>query len=283
VKLVRASGRAGSLVEFVHLNNHAGNLNRLGEIAPAVEIYEELLQRLERAEIPNFQPVGFKSNYGTSLSRLGHSQRALELAEADLLLAQRAGNATAAALSHYLASRALLQLGQIKDARQRLAEAESVWQLDAKMNARVLREGAVHRAEIDLVDGKLPQARQSIDAVLAGLGYPQRRDAPGIDRTLRLASKIYRASGDPAKAQQFADEALTYSRHLARDERRSADVGQAALLRAHALADQKRYVEASNDASLALEALQNGFGPDHPDAQDTANLLARLKATLNLK
>jgi len=151
-----------------------------------------LLQRLERAEIPNFQPVGFKSNYGNSLWRLGHSQRALELAEADLVLAQRAGNTASAALSHYLASRALLQLGRVDESRMRLVAAESVWRLDPKMNARVLREGAVQLAEIELIDGKLPQAKQDIDAVLAGVGYPQRKDAPGIDRSLRLASRIYR-------------------------------------------------------------------------------------------
>jgi tetratricopeptide (TPR) repeat protein len=278
VRLVRASGRAGSLVEFTHLNIHAGNLNRLGEVSQATEVYEELLQRLERAEIPNFQPVGFKSNYGNSLWRLGHSQRALELAEADLVLAQRAGNTASAALSHYLASRALLQLGRVDESRMRLVAAESVWRLDPKMNARVLREGAVQLAEIELIDGKLPQAKQDIDAVLAGVGYPQRKDAPGIDRSLRLASRIYRGLGDATKAQQFADEALNYSRRIARDEKRSADVGQAALLRAQALADQNRYAEASNDAALALEALRNGFGIDHPDAKESVNLLARLKA-----
>jgi len=71
---------------------------------------------------------------------------------------------------------------------------------------------------------------------------------------------------------------LNYSRRIARDEKRSADVGQAALLRAQALADQNRYAEASNDAALALEALRNGFGIDHPDAKESVNLLARLKA-----
>jgi tetratricopeptide (TPR) repeat protein len=278
LKLIRDAGRAGSLVEFVHMNNYAGNLNRLGEVVQAVEVYEELNQRLDRAELPNFQPVGFKANYGNSLWRLGQLERALEMAEADLGAAQRAGSKTAAALDHYLASRILLQLGKVGESRLRLAAAESIWQLDPRMNARLLREGAVHEVEINLAEGQLSEARRKIDEVLAGLGYPQRINAPGIDRALRIASKIHRRLGDPAKAQQFADDALNYSRGVARDERRSADVGQAALLRAHALADQNRLPEASSDAALALEALQNGFGRDHPDTLETVNLLARLKA-----
>jgi serine/threonine protein kinase/tetratricopeptide (TPR) repeat protein len=283
LNLIRYAGRAGSLLEFVHLNNHAGNLSRLGEIAQADQIYEKLFQRLQRDELPNFQPVGFRSNYGTSLWRLGQASRALELAEADLLAAQRAGNTASAALSHYLAARALLQLGKLSESRSRLAAAESVWQLDPKMNTRMLREGAVHQAEIDLVGGHLSQARRSIDAVLASLAYPQRKDAPGIDRALRLAAKIYRRMGDPAKGQQLAEDALNYSRGIARDERRSADVGQAALLRAHALADHGRFPEAATDASLALEALRNGFGPDHSDTLDAIDLLARLRAAPNVK
>jgi tetratricopeptide (TPR) repeat protein len=77
---VRRSGRAGSLAELVSLNNHAGNLIRLGEVARGASLQRQALEMLEQLN-PSVQPISIRSNIGFTLLRLGEPQRAYELAE----------------------------------------------------------------------------------------------------------------------------------------------------------------------------------------------------------
>jgi serine/threonine protein kinase/tetratricopeptide (TPR) repeat protein len=277
LRSVRASGRADSLEELTALNNYAGNLYRLGEITRASDLYRQSVEWVEKSTLADVQPVAIRSNYGNSLLRLGNAQRALELADEDLLLATNAGSIQAAALCHFLAARALHHLGRSDESDARLQQAELTWHSDTKMFGRMLREAAVHRADVELSKGRLQDALTTIDAALASTGYPEKKTAPGLDRAMRLASQIHRLTGDAAGAERLATEALEYSRRIARDERESADVGQAALLRAEAHAVLGRIVEAREDASLAVDALRSGLGADHADTLAATGLLASLR------
>jgi eukaryotic-like serine/threonine-protein kinase len=272
---VRSSGRAGSMLELSAMNNHAANLNRLGELARGAILQRHVLEMVEQTD-PSVQPVGIRSNFGFTLLRIGQPQRAYELAGAELLLAQRVGNATAQALSHFLASRSLLALGRIDDARKRLEMAEALWHSDSRMYARMLTEAALHRAEIQVAQKNLTAARRAVEMTLTALGYPLRKDAPGLDRALRLGAQINLDASEMSLAQRLATDALEVSRGIARNERESADVGLAALLRARALVAQGRTAQAADDVALAIDALQAGFGPDHADTAAAITLRAQL-------
>ena len=65
---------------------------------------------------------------------------------------------------------------------------------------------------------------------------------------------------------------------LARNERGSADVGEASLIRGLAHVALGRRADALTDAKLAVEALGAGYGPDHPLSREAARLLATLEA-----
>jgi eukaryotic-like serine/threonine-protein kinase len=275
LRFIRASGRAGTMLEIAAMNNHAGNLTQVGETAQSALLMEEILKRLESGAHWVVQPVGFRTNYGTTKWRLGDPASALELADTDRRLAEQVGNRTSVALSDLLAARALLALGRKEESLQRLERAEALWKTDSKMFARMLQEAALHRADLHIASGELDQARALVDATLAAAGFPG-KNAPGIYRVLRTASRAYRLSGDPQRAVELAGAALDISRSIARTERRSVDVGLAALLRAEALADQGITERAASDAALAAEALRAGFGPRHTDTLAAEELLKRL-------
>jgi hypothetical protein len=172
----------------------------------------------------------------------------------------------------------LLGLGHIDAARERLERAEAVWRTDSRMYARMLVEAALHRAAIQVAGKDLSAARRTLEATLADLGYPERRDASGLDRTLRLGAEILLDAGEPALAGRLATDLLALSRTIARNAHDSADVGLAALLRARALAAQGMTGQAAEDAALAVEALGNGLGPEHADTVAAVSLRARLTA-----
>lgn len=274
---VRSAGRAGSRAEMVAQHNHAGNLTRMGEIQAALALLERSYEWALRDPSPHTQPIGVRNSYAGVLLRLGQPQRALQLIDEETAMARRAGSPFHVATCNLVASRVLLALGRPADAGQRLQQAIALWESDPKSYARMLREGALTRADILLAEGRLGPAQALISQTLAGAGYPQRIDAPGIDRLLRMAAQIHLAAGAPAEAERHATDALQYSQRIARDERQSADVGEAALLRAQARVALDRPAEAAADAALASQALANGLGTQHPSTTAAAALLQSLR------
>lgn len=274
LRAVRAAGRSGSLAELVSLNNHAGNLCRLGEVAQCGEIGVQILQWVNSADLTRLPPVGLQANVGYTFWRLGKVERALELAEADLVVALETGHATGAAFAHLLASRALTTLGRLSEAKARLAAADLIWNADPTAFRRQLLESRWQHGEIALAGGDIPGARAIAAQALQWLGYPAKKNTPGIDRILRFAASANHAFGDYAAAAHYAGEALELSMQIAREPRASADVGGAALLRAAALDSLGRRAEATADLELAQAALTRGYGPEHADTR-RARLLAQ--------
>jgi len=274
LRVVRQSGRTGTLSEIVAMNNHMGNLMRVGEISAAAALASEIVDRLGQSTLP-VQPVGLRANVGNVIWRLGDAAKALALAEEDRVIAERAGNAVSVSLADLLAARALLSLGRRDESRERIERAEAVWNSDARMFARMLQEAALHRIEMHLAHGEIEQAARLADSTLASAGYPG-TIGPGVDRVLRSGSRAHRLAGDPQRAAELAAAALKYSASLARGERQSADVGLAALLHAEALVELGQVDRAVQDAALAEEALRAGMGAEHADTLAAAALRARL-------
>ena len=260
---IRRRGQAGTLNEFGAINNVAGNLMRMGEVRAAHRMYRDLLGWLDRGVFA-VTPVGVQSNVGVAEYRLGNFVEALRLAEAEQAVDQKAGNQLPASLAELLASRALLGLGRAAEASARLDAAERFLNTNPRAYARMLSEVALHRAELQLASpAGVAGARPVVDALLASMGYPARDTTAGLDRALRLSARLHRDSGDFTRAAEHASAALAISRRIARDERASADVGEAALLRAQAYDGLDRRAEASSDADLAVAALTAGLGADH--------------------
>src|SRR5690606_26170526 len=132
-------------------------------------------------------------------------------------------------------------------------------------NERLLDTIALTRAQILLDRGEPAAAREAVDEVLARAAYPQRKDAPGLSSILFTASRIALGAGDPAMAEQYANDGYEIVSGIARDPSRSADVGQLLLLRAKARRALGNSSGAAADLERAILSLGNGFGPDHPE------------------
>jgi serine/threonine protein kinase/tetratricopeptide (TPR) repeat protein len=273
LRAVRASGRAGSLAELVSLNNHAGNLCRLGEYLRCGEIGEQTLQWISKAEVTH-QPVGLRSNVAATMLRLGQPDRALELAEHDMRLTSEAGSTTPNAIARLNAARALLALGRIAEARERIAPADALWNGDPKAFRRMVQESQLLQAEMSLAGGDLAAARAGVSEILAWAGYPEKQRQPGLDRVLRFAARVAIEAGDPAAALGYATDAYDMAARISRELESSADVGLSALLCAEALGAQGRIDEGRQRLRLALAALGNGLGEDHAETR-RAHQLAR--------
>lgn len=279
LKTVRADGRAGSLAELVALNNHAGNLCRLGEFLKCAEVQAQTRKWLEGSDVARLPPVGLQANIGTTLWRLGDSAQALALAQADIRSSEAAGNKAASAIGHLLESRALLALGRRDEARRSIEMADALWNTNPTAFRRMIQESKLQHAEIELANGELAAASVHGAELLTAAGYPGKKTAPGLDRILRFAARVSLGSGDAEGARQLAQDAYELSRRVARDPRASADVGGAALLRAQALKALGREPEARGDIELASVALAAGVGENHPDTVAAREVMARLDVT----
>lgn len=274
----RDAGRAGTMAELDLLVTYADNLYRVGEVRAAAALQEEVLTGVVRNR-PLIRPLGHRANLGLTLVRLGDPSRALELIESELELARRTNNKPGTAIIHLNVSRALLAMNRLDEARRHLSAADAIWHADPAAFRRMLTESAMQHAALLLAEGRGVEARVAIDALLRSMGYPDRTDAPGIDRALRLASSIALGVRDFAAVDQFATDALTRSRAMARDPHHSADVGSAALARAQARFALGQSSGAREDAELAATALRNGLGPGHPDTLAAERMLAQPPVT----
>ena len=270
---VRDAGRSGSFVELVAMNNHAGNLCRLGEYLACRDIQRQLRAWIERPEMSKSPPTTIRANIGLTLVHMGEPGEALALADEEARVAAPAGNLWAVSQANSVAARALLALARVDDAMNRLDEAERFYLKDPRAHARRLQEVASLRAQGLLARGDQAGARRGIQAVLAAVGYPTSTKATGLDEVLRLAAQIELQSGEPARALSLAADALKVASRIARDESNSADVGLAARLQAQALHALGRKSEAIASLTRAVQALGNGFGADNEQTLQAQALL----------
>jgi serine/threonine-protein kinase len=272
LNFLRTKGRSGSLPEIIQINNHAGNLIQMGELAEGGRLQLEALEKIEQLNSPSLTPITFQTNTGVTLLRLGRAQQALNFADVDADATLKAGNGFANALANLLAARALLALNKLDESKSRLEIAESFWRPDPIAYSRLLQETALLRSEQLFAAGDTDNALALVSEKLAAINYPQKKDAPGVDRLLRSAAKFSLQLHHPDQALVFATDALVFSTSLARDPDRSADVGLARLLQAEAQIELGQNSLALSVIQQAIKALHIGFGEDHADTLHAESL-----------
>lgn len=270
---VRDAGRAGTMAELDALSAHADHLYRVGEVRTAAMLAAEVLTGVARNR-PLVEPLGYRSNLGLYLLRLGEPARALELIDADLELARRVKNKPTMAIVHLNLSRAQLALNRLDEARRHLGAADDIWYADPAAFRRMLTESAMQHAALLMAEGRGADAWSATEALLRSMGYPEQKTAPGLDRALRLGASIALSVNDGFSAERLATDALARSQAMARVPLHSADVGTAALTRARARLAIGDARGARQDAELAASALDYGLGEGHPDTRLAAQIAA---------
>lgn len=181
-------------------------------------------------------------------------------------------------MGDFMMGRTLVKLGRHQAAEEKLALAEKAFGVNSGGNQRMLNEVALTRCDMQLAQGQPEAALEGLNRVLVKLGYPQRRDAPGLGSALHMAARVHLARGDGAAAALAATESAAIATRVARDPRKSADVGQAGRLRARALLLEGNTEAAREQLPSSIEALEYGFGADHPETREARAMLAELEA-----
>jgi len=274
--LYERSGRGATMGRVITTMNYAAILSRSGEVVAAAEAQRHALEIARSFDRGRELPIGFAGHLGSSLLRLGRLEEARDLFTEDLARARAGGNSRFAASTELMLGRALARLKHFDEAEQHLQSAESALSINRGGNARLLNELALTRASIYLDTGQLQEAERIVRAVLGDLSYPARKNAAGLGSALYTAARAALARNDAVTAETYATDCLGIVTAIARDARRSADVGQARLLRAEARRRQGQHAAALDDAAAAVAALEVGFGAMHPEAREAQTLLAAL-------
>jgi serine/threonine-protein kinase len=278
IDLLDRSGRGGSMGKVVALLNRASTLSLAGEVRAAAIEQEAAMALVTQVEAGGVAPVGIPSHLASSLLRLGDPARALELARADAERAAEAGNHRLAALAEIVVARALVKLHRFDEVEVVDARAEARLRANPQAYQRFLNEVELTRADQLLAMGRLSEAEAKVDQVLASLGYPAKLRAPGLSSALHTGARVALAQGNWPLAEQRAAHAAPIAMKAAIDPRRSANVGQPAYQRAVALRAMGRIAEAMPQAELAVVALREGFGAEHPETREAEALLGLLTA-----
>ena len=174
--------------------------------------------------------------------------------------AKALGNEYWATLATYHFGRSLLLAGRLDAAQARIDEAQRVWTGNETANRDRLADLPRSLAELELARGRLPQARENIDAALVLFNYPD--DSVGARPLRGTHDRLAHLSAEPAARTRgnFARAALSIAESTARDPSESADVGEALLM----LAAVRRAKDDSPGARAllgrAVGSLKNGLG-----------------------
>ena len=267
------NGRGGTLAMVITKSNLGQIYYRLGEALQAEAVGREAL-REDRS--PAYATA---VAYAITLIRLGRSTEAERLLAEAKARAQEVGNQYWVANATFQHGRALMQLGRYAESEAEFRAAETNWDLDRVGNRDRLADLERSRAELDLALGRGVQAHARIAALLAAMGFPERRDSPVLPAALRTAARIELSNEGPAAlAERYARAAVELAEAVARDPAQSADVGEALLLLGLAQRDGKNTSAARQSLGRALVSLTNGVGAQHRlarEARDTATALGQ--------
>ena len=224
-------GFGGTVPAVIHRLNRAAVLMRMGEVLSAAEDQREALDRLERIGTPL---LGSGAHYAGSLIRLARYEEALQLFTSELAAAQESGNARWVPRNEMQIGRTFARMGRIDEAEPYFVSAEAAYRLRPDSQQRMLNMISLARVDGLLLQGDAVRAAQAIDDILLDMGYPRSMDTPALSTALWTAARVALARGDNAAAETYASDSYDIVARLAREERLSADVGQALLLRARA-------------------------------------------------
>jgi tetratricopeptide (TPR) repeat protein len=257
------NGRSGTLGMVITISNIGQNHYRLGEVIRAEAFSRQAVERMRALGNGETATPGTIILYTIPLIRLGRAEEAEALLTEGKRQAAAGGNQFWIAQASYLLGRAFLELGRYAEAEAEFAAAVEYWQREPAGNLDRLLELDRCHAELALASGRSDEAPSLIGSVLTDMGFPARRDAPGLATALRTAANIELAVGSPGKAEYLASAALEIDTAIARDARQSADVGEAMLLLGLAQRARARTAEARASFERAHLALSNSLGPEH--------------------
>jgi len=272
VEAFERNGRGGTVGMTIVLGNIATTLYQLGEIRAADERFEANLKR-ETAKLSGSLRGRGAVNRASMLLRLERFDQAKAMLEMGASTAREDGSSSSEMFALITLARLQIRHGDIGDAEQTISQLSDEHFASAPAVVHDNQETiAAVRIELELARGNLPAARAQADALLAKIGYPQKRDIPLLKILLPTLARLALAERDSARAQSYAMDALSIARAIARPGSHSADVGEALLLvcKARQLGGEP---PGRSDIEEAVGNLQAALGPEHSLTLDAKAML----------
>jgi eukaryotic-like serine/threonine-protein kinase len=267
---MKGAGLDRSTGYAVNLINRSLLLQSIGQVLQASLVQREVFDELRHLPVS----AGFERPFSGGRIRLARYDDALAALASGEAAMLAAGDPFALAEHRLLEGRALMFLGRQSEASAKFDQVDEVLRQAPRRYERIVNALELARAQSLLLQGDAPEARIRIGALLSRLGYPESAKPAALLHPLMVAGLIELRAGDAAAARRYADAALQSAQALAQDSARSADVGQALLLRAKARRSLADVDGARQDLALALGSLEKGLGVTHPDVVEARELLA---------
>jgi eukaryotic-like serine/threonine-protein kinase len=259
-------GRAGTFTHVKTRFMEAAVLNRGGQRREALTKSDELMAFAEARRLPpNYLHYMYRG-----IILLGVGRPADARAMFDTCARQFASEELRAEEVQALTwlADALVQLGDVRAARARFDPAwPDIEKQIAEGNATMTKALRV-RAQILQAEGRMAEARASIDRAVAIIDASGSKTYTGGIAVYRVAAAIALAAGDPPAALSHIERGATFAQGDALDRNASADLGELLLLRARVLSALGRQSDARQDATAALAHLQATLPPDAPQLQE---------------
>ena len=259
-----ASGRGNSKDRIVTFTNLASMLTTFGERLDAEALLRQVVRRVQGDEhAAPAVDVALARSFGSALLGLDRHEEALPWLNYALALAREQNNLRVELQVLGLLAVWQFERGELDAADLTLAQIESRLPADRSAYGIVLDNVERSRIRVALRRGHSEKARQHVDSLLARMGWPEQTRSPRLYGTLPLAAEVHLAAGDAEQGARLAQAAYFHAESVARDPRRSTEVGKALVLLGKANAQRGRLDEARAQWRRAKVALAAGLGADH--------------------
>jgi eukaryotic-like serine/threonine-protein kinase len=265
------AGRGGTMSMSLNQANRALQLYDGGDVRAAWELQRAIVERIVAQQ-------GVSSVRATLAQRFGLSQVRIEETDAGLTWIDRgismaaAKNNRPAQLGALLSrAQARLMLGRLDEASEDLDAAERLAQMNPAEHRSALRTSRLLRAQWRMARGDTAAALDDLDRLLAETDYTRNKAAPDLARSMLLKAQAHLALGAPAPALTAAQEAVAAAQAMAIDPGRSADLGAALMVLAHAQRAGGNVEAARASAQRAAAVLASSLGPRHSQTVAAAN------------
>ncbi len=280
--LLTPLGRSDTQTAVVIFNDWALALDKLGQPMEAERFFRRAIGISRAGQTEETVSPILLNNYAKTLYQLGRLEESADYAGRAYSKALQTGDQMAIYQSLYV--RALIDIEQhdFNHAAAMLAKVEPVMRRNLPTDSFWF--GLLASAQALLASGRgdfqtaLPLADQAVTIVEAAKKNG-RSGSDFLPIVLVRRSTVETEAGQPSRAADDAERALTLLKSASPPAAFSSHIGRAYLNLGRALLAQGKRDEANAAFRPALEHLQNTVGPDNPDTRSARRLIRTGSAT----
>jgi tetratricopeptide (TPR) repeat protein len=278
IAAIDSSGRGGTLNRAITGHNLAMVLLTLGERAEAEDLFQKTVEGFARGDRSSPVPFLVGIHYAEVALSQGHLDSALKYSRLAAAQGVAHNNFYQELRGLFTVARAHIRLGKLAEAERAKNRLDRIRLPPGTMhNEGEILDPQVLAGWIALAKGNHASARRLFLAGLRANGYYEGKDPMLLESAVFGLARCHLALGQPTEALKLARAARDTASVDSLAEFRSARVGEARLIEAHALLASGDSAGARDSAERAAVALVTGAGEQHPLTREAQALAAALR------